>query len=171
MDDEHKSEQVVDSIGIGKLYDPPDDFFDTFFTSDNGGLSVKEAFFRQRKGIKIEKVYFIPSQKHESGYPHIIGYKYHDPPPKEEIKVDNESLKNSEWDIVKVQDDAWPFRRREPIYAKTSITIGNPLPTKPGPIFVVDEIKTGTRLKFYKVWINGQERYLTENQLKYVKEA
>lgn len=52
--------------------------------------------------------------------------------------------------------------------AHSSHFIGNPRPTKPGAALIVDKIKTGTRVVYYRVWINGEDRYFTETQLKYV---
>lgn len=42
--------------------------------------------------------------------------------------------------------------------------------TYPGSALVVDEIKSGSRVIYYRTWFNGEERILTENQLLYAQE-
>lgn len=43
-------------------------------------------------------------------------------------------------------------------------------PTKAGLALIVDEIKTGSRMILYRAFMNGEDRYFTETQLKYTKE-
>ena len=42
--------------------------------------------------------------------------------------------------------------------------------TMAGPALVVDEIKISNGIKIFKVFLSGEERYLTETQLRYAKE-
>lgn len=42
--------------------------------------------------------------------------------------------------------------------------------TLPGYALVVDEIRTGSKVVYYKTWLNGEERVFTKNQLLYAEE-
>lgn len=139
--DEHKSEHVTEKIEIGHLFDVTEEFLAKFFPE------------LQRKKRRDPRIFAVPS----------CVYHYN--------QVDDSLAGAFGFGIAATQSRFREDEDEKKPKAVATCSIGNPLGTKAGPGLIVDEVKTGTRLKFYRVWVNGEERYFTEYQLKYAMEV
>jgi hypothetical protein len=156
MTDEHKSEVVTQKIKIGHLFDVTLPFLEKFF----------QEMVRSKR--KDPRVFAVPSEcrKHFDWQTVVTN-----------VQLVPTFVPTTFQAVVTVSPSSAPLATQKDTEngykPKTSPThyICTPLPTQCGPALIVDEIKTGTRMKYYRVWLNGEDRYFTETQLKYAMEV